>query len=209
MTQDPMTLLRDLRDALSDVIDAPSPTDPPVAPAGMLNRWAPWYTTGHRACYGPSDTYRIAAEWLNGLAIEDWGCGYAQFRDFHRGAYRGIDGTRGWANVVVDLTTYNPGETMRPEGILLRHVLEHNSDWRSILRNAVAGFTKRMVLVVFTPDAGREERILAHVDAVNVDDLALPHQEIESFFGGCRKLDKVHVPTATGYSGETIWLVEK
>jgi hypothetical protein len=205
-----MSLLRSLRDELSAVLDAPSPTDPPAAATSgsMLDRWEPWYASGHRACYGPSDTYQIAAEWLKGLSIEDWGCGYAQFRDFHHGHYRGVDGTQGWADVVADLTKYRPDP--RPEGILIRHVLEHNPDWRLILANAVASFTKRMVLVVFTPDAGPgQEKILAHVSAVNVDDLSLSHAEIESFFSECKIVEKRHVPTATGYEGETVWRVER
>src|SRR5271166_500073 len=116
----------------------------------MLGRWDPWYATGQRlaACYGPLDTYRIAEDWLRGLSIEDWGCGYAQFKDVHEGPYRGVDGTKGWADVVADLRVH----TTRCEGLLLRHVLEHNPDWRVLLANAVQSFTKRMVLVVFTPD---------------------------------------------------------
>lgn len=199
-------LLRALRDELSAVLDAP----PARAAGSMIDRWAPWYKAGHQACYGPSDTYRMAAEWLLGLAIEDWGCGYAQFQGFHSGRYRGIDGTAGWADTVADLRDDDLGGP-RPEGILIRHVLEHNPDWRLILKNAAARFTKRMVLVVFTPDSGAPgaDKVLAHVSDVNVDDLALSHAEIESFFASCGVLEKHHVPTATGYEGETVWLVER
>ena len=35
----------------------------------------------------------------------------------------------------------------------MRHVLEHNVNWRQILADAVRSFTKRMVLVIFTPIA--------------------------------------------------------
>lgn len=209
-----MRLLRALRDELSAVIDRPATAAPdaaatePLSPGeSMLGRWDPWYRTGHQACYGPADTYRIAEEWLGGLHVEDWGCGYAQFREFHRGPYVGIDGTKGWADIVADLRQIAPHAT---PGLMMRHVLEHNPDWRRILAGAVGCFTKRMVLVVFTPDSGgNDEKVLAHVDAVNVDDLALPHQEIESFFDGCRVLEKRFVPTLTGYTGETVWLVER
>lgn len=175
----------------------------------MLNRWAPWYSTGQRRPYGPTYTYLLAEEWLAGLHVEDWGCGYARFKDFHKGGYVGVDGTAGWADHVADLTTHrNP-----TEGLLLRHVLEHNHDWRAILRNAIASFTKRMVLVIFTPDSGirNSEKVLAHVSALGVDDLALPHWTIEHEFlvQPCEVVTKTHLPTATGYSGETIWLVEK
>lgn len=188
-------------------VEHPTVEAQPDDPGSMLGRWTPWYGAGHRACYGPSETYALAETWLKGLSIEDWGCGYAQFRGLHEGGYRGIDGTAGWADHVADLRTYQP--ELRPEGLLLRHVLEHNPDWRRVLENAVASFQKRMVLVLFTPDSGREEKVLAHVAAVNVNDLALPHADIEHAFRDCRVLDKKFFPTATGYGGETVWLVER
>ena len=209
-------LLRDLHRELGALLDArDAATKPSSEPesGSMLGKWDPWYKTGQRnpnVSYGPPDTYKMAAAWLKGLSIEDWGCGYAQFKEFHEGGrYIGVDGTAGWADRVADLRHYQP--ISKPEGILLRHVLEHNPEWRAILANAVSSFTKRMVLVVFTPDSGTpgKDKPLAHVDAVNVDDLALPHAEIESFFSGCKVLDKKHVPTETGYSGETVWLIER
>ena len=39
--------------------------------------------------------FRLAADFLDGLAVEDWGCGFATFRSFHRGPYTGVDGTPG------------------------------------------------------------------------------------------------------------------
>lgn len=175
----------------------------------MLGRWAPWYAGGQRRAYGPIDSYLEAEAWLSGLSVEDWGCGYARFKDFHKGGYRGVDGTPGWADHVADLTTYRSST----DGLLLRHVLEHNHDWRSILTNALASFTKRLVLVVFTPDSGirNGEKTIGHVRALGVDDLALPHWSIENEFlvPPYEVVAKKHLPTATGYSGETIWFVEK
>ena len=175
----------------------------------MLGRWAPWYGPGRPPrSYGPADTYRIAADWLEGLAVADWGCGYGAFRAHHRGAYLGVDGTAGAADVVADLRSYRTPS----EGVLLRHVLEHNPDWRPILDGAIASFTRRMVLVVFTPDSpGRLERLLAHLPELDVCDLALPFAEIEGAFaaGAVRVRERRHLPTATGYDGETIWLVER
>ena len=181
--------------------------------ASMLGRWTPWYGGGQRraVCYGPSDSYRVAEEWLAGLDVEDWGCGYAQFREFHHGLYRGVDGTAGWAEHVADLTTYRCSPPA--EGLLIRHVLEHNHEWRLILANAIESFTKRLVLVVFTPDSGvrNGEKLLAHVDALGVDDHALSHWSVENEFlvPPCHVVKKTHLPTATGYAGETVWLVEK
>jgi hypothetical protein len=98
--------------------------------------------------YGDVVTYEKGASFLEGLAVEDWGCGLGWFRRHARGPYRGIDGSQSrFADVIADLCTY----TSRSEGLFMRHVLEHNQDWQRILRNAVASFTRRMVLVVFTP----------------------------------------------------------
>jgi hypothetical protein len=202
-----MTILHELRDALDEALGAPVLDEEPT----MLGRWAPWYKAEPRFAhsYGPEDSYLMAAGWLRGLAVEDWGCGYAHFESLHHGPYVGIDGSGEWADKVVDLARYVADPPA--EGVLVRHVLEHNPGWRKILASAVASFSKRMVLVVFTPDCGQPGRqaVLAHVDAVNVDDLALPHQEIETFFAGCAVLRKHHLPTATGYQGETVWLVER
>ena len=171
----------------------------------MLGRWDPWYAGGtSKPNYGPTDTYRIAAEWLRGLSVEDWGCGYARFREFHDGPYVGVDGTRGWAAVIADLRHYRS----QTDGLLLRHVLEHNVDWRLILQNAAHSFRRRLALVLFTPDSGETERQLDFVAAVNVPDLALPFADIERALGGCA-ITRRHVPTATGYQGETVFLVEK
>lgn len=206
--------LHGVRDAIDEVLKEAERTEGAAPPSpsspSMLGRWAPWYSSKQRLAhhYGPPTTYVVAEEWLAGLSVEDWGCGYAQFKGFHQGGYWGVDGTPGWCDEVADLTIPLRGKA--PEGLLLRHVLEHNTEWRMILRNAVDSFQKRMVLVVFTPDSGgREEKKLAHVDEVNVDDLSLPFQEIESFFSSCRVVKKQFFETPTGYGGETVWLVEK
>lgn len=178
-------------------------------PGAMLGRWDPWYRAPRFAhFYGPADTYAIAETWLRGLSVEDWGCGYARFGQVHEGEYVGVDGSGPWAHVHADLRAAPTGA--RPEGLLLRHVLEHNPDWRAILTHAAARFTRRLVLVVFTPDSGSlEDRPVGHVPELGVVDLALPHRVIDAAFGECRVLDKRHVPTATGYEGETVWLAER
>ena len=168
----------------------------------MIDRWAPWYKSGHRASYGPDDSYNLAAKWLDGLDVEDWGCGYGQFKAFHKnGAYKGVDGTAGFCDCVADLGAYR-SET---PGLMMRHILEHNTDWRTVLENAAASFTKRMALIVFTPDGHGEQ--LGFTPELGVPDLALPHGEIAAAFSGTVR--KVFLPTATGYTGETVWLAER
>ena len=181
-----------------------------MAQSTMIGRWDPWYRGAGRFahCYGPDRTYHVAEEWLAGLAIEDWGCGYARFHEIHQGPYVGVDGSGPWADRIADLR--QAPTSARPGGILLRHVLEHNPNWEVILGHAAAHFGKRLVLVVFTPDS---EDLTAHpvgdVPELGVVDLALPHRVIDAAFAECRVVDKSHVPTATGYSGETIWRVER
>lgn len=102
----------------------------------------------HDPQYGAPDTYRIAADWLDGHgAVWDWGCG-SEFakRFFGSSAYHGIDGMRNG----VDLATVE----VQCDCILMRHILENNpDDWRAILDNAVRSFRNRMALVTFMPFA--------------------------------------------------------
>jgi hypothetical protein len=101
--------------------------------------------------YGETLTYLKGAAFLRGLPVEDWGCGAGWFRRCVEGPYLGVDGTASpFADRVADLCSY----TSSTPGLFLRHVLEHNQDWQRILRNALASFTQRMVLVIFTPFAG-------------------------------------------------------
>jgi hypothetical protein len=113
----------------------------------MLGLWNDSYKTKHPHRYGDEDSYLLAEKFLHGLNVEDWGCGEGRFGDFHVGGYVGIDGSAGPAYIKDDLRT----RLEFSEGILLRHVLEHNTDWRKILENAVKSATRVLVIVLFTP----------------------------------------------------------
>lgn len=100
--------------------------------------------------YGDSPTYAMAAEWMGGLAsVEDWGCGKGWLRRLcDPAAYRGIDGSASpFADEVDDLATRDTSV----EGIVLRHVLEHNDNWTEVLDNALRCCTKKLIVVLFTP----------------------------------------------------------
>ena len=56
--------------------------------------------------------------------------------------YVGLDGTSPFADRVVDLRAHRSSA----DCIFMRHVLEHNVEWRKILHGAVNSFRKRMVL---------------------------------------------------------------
>lgn len=102
--------------------------------------------------YGQDLSYELAADWLKGCAeVADWGCGGGRFKTFLPASVRyiGIDGTpQQAASVIADLAVCS-----RPsDGILLRHVVDNTPAWRSVLRNAMASFTRRLVVVTYTPD---------------------------------------------------------
>jgi len=141
-----------------------------------LGRWAAWYTPGvTQAPYGASPSYELAAEWLDGLHIEDWGCGRGWLRHFvPPDRYTGVDGTESpWADVVDDLAV----RVSDVDGIAIRHVLEHDQQWRTILVNACRSARRRIFLAVFTP-AGRNEEI-GRTAELDVPDLALSSVDIE------------------------------
>lgn len=100
--------------------------------------------------FGPDTlTYEKAIAWLDGFGlIEDWGCGTARAKGFVKyGPYRGVDGSPPYADVIADLREYRSDAPC----IVMRHVLDHNAEWRLVLANALASFQVRMVLVLFVP----------------------------------------------------------
>jgi hypothetical protein len=119
-----------------------------------VGKWDNWYhglQVDEPQAFGDQTSYRMAGEWLEPCdTVGDWGCGKGAFRHYVPSPrlYYGFDGSNTpFAHEIVDLTTFR----CATEGVLLRHVLEHNYGWRDILRNAAASFTKRMVVVIFTP----------------------------------------------------------
>lgn len=179
-------------------------------PTTNLHRWNRWYASlslDEPGPYADTQTYQLGAEWVKDCAlIEDWGCGKGWLTKFippqH---YRGIDGSNTpFAAEVVDLTTYRS----QVPGIFMRHVLEHNFEWRLILANALASFQERMSLIFFTP-FGNEEDLLWEEDP-GVPNLALPRPEIESMFRAnevswtCERLE-----TSSQFGEETIFYLEK
>ena len=124
----------------------------------MKNKWN--YSGLGRVLYGHQSTYKRPCAWLDevGGTLEDWGCGCAGAKEHvKRCRYVGLDGSQNdYADRCdVDLREY----TSEADCILLRHVIDHNEDWEKILRNAVASFKKRMVLIIFH-DLGPVTRVL-------------------------------------------------
>lgn len=116
--------------------------------ASNVGKWDDWHTTVKP--FGEPTSYSLGADWLGPCeSIEDWGAGagyLSKLIDPIR--YTGIDGSPGpCTTVIADLTTYRS----QTSGLFMRHVLEHNFEWKKILDNALSSFTERMFLVLFTP----------------------------------------------------------
>lgn len=114
--------------------------------------YGPWrYDTARKPFpYDDTETYRIAGDWVSARGlVEDWGCGTAWMKRFIRGGpYRGVDGAWSrFSDEVVDLRTYRSDVPCA----VMRHVLEHNWDWRPIAENLTDSWHDRAALVMFIP----------------------------------------------------------
>lgn len=98
---------------------------------------------------GGSESYELAGKFLAGDAlVEEWGCATTYGRKFIPAPYRGIDGGPSiFVDQVVDLREY----ISNVPRALIRHVLEHNWEWHTILDNFLASFTDRAVIILFIP----------------------------------------------------------
>ncbi len=159
-----------------------------------------WTHEGER--YGDPLSYEKAASWLGSGPVEDWGGGPGYARRYFPNGYKLVDGTPGYgADVVTDLTGY----VSKCEGILMRHVLEHNVDWRFILENALAS-CKKLALVIFTPFTLRTHIIVwnNNVDPP-VPDISFAREDLTSVFP---EFTEESFPSDTQYGMETIFYVQ-
>lgn len=174
-----------------------------------VGRWDRWYQGLEDDVpqpYGDTPTYEIGGEFLRDCAtVEDWGCGKGWFRRHVPAArYRGIDGSHSpFADEIVDLVTYRS----QVEGVFMRHVLEHNYGWAAILENALASFTRRFVLVLFTP-MGPETKEIAFAADPGVPDISFRREDLTERFAGLVWTAR-SMPTATQYGVETVFLVQR
>lgn len=154
--------------------------------------------------YDDETTYKKGMAFIDGFGIvEDWGCGTAYAKRFvTKSQYIGIDGSQSnFTDRVVDLREY----TSNPEYIFMRHVLEHNYDWKKVLANAVSSFKKRMVLVIFTPFSNRTQQIASWRD---IPDIAFRKEDLTSFFSQFEYTEE-SLRTDTQYKTEHIFYIKK
>lgn len=171
-----------------------------------VGKWDGWYANlGDPEPYDDTAMYVLGAEWLAGCdRVEDWGTGRGWFKTLRPDAI-GIDGSQTpHADIIADLETYRSTTS----GLWMRHVIEHNWAWERILTNAVASFTDRMALCLFTPDGPA----VAQLDFVDpgVPDLCIPTPLIDDVLAeaGC-DWTCTEYATDTVYGLERLWLISK
>lgn len=178
----------------------------------MLGKWDNWYKKVSENDmgsfrYGETVTYQLAADFLNDQPeVEDWGCGTGGFKRFCKSKYIGVDGSKTpFADKIADLRTYRS----KVDGIMMRHILEHNYDWQEVLKAALESFQKKFCLVIFTPFQA-ETKEIAHnkKHGVDVPDIAFAKNEIESYFTGMKWRLETY-KTRTGYGVEHVYFIEK
>lgn len=169
----------------------------------------------NRKMYDDPHTAGLAGEFLRHETIqevEDWGCGYGGFKEYlapHQ-RYIGVDGSQTpFAERIVDLETYRSDV----DAIHLRHVLEHNINWHSILSNALLSFKKRMVLTLFTPFV-EETCIINQYEYfggsnITMVDVAFRRDDIVSLFGGLKWESKENINTKTQYKVEHVFFLSR
>jgi len=169
----------------------------------MLDKWLNKRNGDHDGRYGDNDTsYEKAAAFLNEGSVEDWGggTGYAK-RFFINQQYSNVDGTNDYCDVYVDLREYKS----KVQNILMRHVLEHNVDWKKILLNALESCNK-LALVIFTP-FGEETKQIAWVVGQEVPDISFRKSDITDCFEGRKWLEETFESEGSVYKTETIFYV--
>src|SRR5262249_5897850 len=158
--------------------------------------------------YGDDTTYKSGIAFLDGYGnIEDWGCGFAHAQTFvRRSHYSGLDGSSHHADKIVDLCQYRSDT----DCIFMRHVLEHNLEWRRILGGAVASFRKRMVLILFTPFGETTHVITTALNCTNVSvpDISFRKADLTEYFRDIRYSEE-SVKTDTQYNIEHVFYLER
>jgi hypothetical protein len=168
----------------------------------MIGRWD--YQGLEQFPYDDDTTYKKGMAFIDGHGtIEDWGCGTAYAKRFvTESIYIGIDGSQSrFTDKVVDLREY----TSNTDCIFMRHVLEHNYDWKKVLANAVSSFKKRMVLIIFTPFTNRTQQVASWS---GIPDIAFRKEDLTRFFSQFDYAEE-SLETCTQYKTEHIFYIKK
>jgi len=182
----------------------------------MKNKWD--YSGVEHAYFSDAkgESYKKSAEFLD-YKCEDWGCGTGRAKDYFK-EYKGIDGSPSKflkPEDTVDLVEY----TSDVDNILMRQVLEVNTEWRKILENIKKSFRKKFCLVIYTPlvDKTREGGVFIPVKADGTPmkgktlvEIYFNRQDILDYFPEKEfKVREEIIKTNQGYGSEWILYVER
>ncbi len=176
----------------------------------MLGKWDWSYKNVKQRTsfrYENAITYQLAEDFLKNLDLEDWGSGTGAFKRIHRGKYLGIDGSKTpLVDIIADLRNYKSSTN----GIMMRHVLEHNYDWEKVLDNAISSFNRRFCLVLFTPFSKKTKVISQNKKyGVDVPGISFNKRDVERHFKGLKWKLTENIKTKTYYGVEHIYYIEK
>jgi len=167
-----------------------------------------WSYDGLKFAYGDDVSYSKGISFLDGHGtIEDWGCGFSHAKTFvKQSTYVGVDGSSPYADRIADLSTY----TSDVECIFMRHVLEHNANWRQILKNAISSFKRRMTLIIFTPFGQTTGQIATSslLTSIPVPDISFKKEDLTVFFEHLNCAMEA-LETNTQYGIEYVFYLEK
>lgn len=161
--------------------------------------------------YGDRITYMAAAKFLSDCAeVEDWGCGSGGFM-YYRPDAIGVDGsdTVFAKKKFVNLCEY----FTHCESIHIRHILEHDIGWQQILKNAVQGATRKLVVTMFLIPVECETHIREQGGASGVDDSVVTLQISRKEFMDILNDDKIEsieskvLNTGSCYGTEEIFYI--
>ena len=176
-----------------------------------------WSTliTGTQRPFGDEVTYHRAAQFLADCEqIEDWGCGFGWFSKImagHNDAHvQKLDGTKTeFSDRQVNLCNYRS----QSEGILLRHVLEHNHDWRQVLENALHSFQRKLVIVIYTPFTDETHNRNDHEfeDGTTVPVISFRLDDLQDCFAKYPEISvsEERLQTRTEFRDERLFYLEK
>jgi len=183
---------------------------------GKTNRGR-WSTLikGTQRPFGDEVTYHRAAQFLADCEqIEDWGCGFGWFSKIlagHSDAHvQNLDGTKTeFSDRQVNLCNYRS----QSEGILLRHVLEHNHGWRQVLENALHSFQRKLVIVIYTPFTKETHNRNDHEfeDGTTVPVISFRLEDLQDCFARHPEISvsEERLQTRTEFRDEQIFYLEK
>lgn len=165
-------------------------------------------------------SYQRAAAFLDrpDWTVEDWGCGKARFKSFVKSAhYIGVDGSAGYADILDDLRNPLP-ERPVCDGIMLRHVLDHNEQWTAVLHAALMHAVSRVCIVLFVPphDGPEVDKVLLRSSEskwwdAGIPDVAINPAALELCIRnhGFTFTKECLLSPGTGYGVENIYYCER